>query len=134
MVGALSRLAGSAPVVPMVGTGKHILYSCQSEDLARLVLILGTQEIRVTGPISAACRKGWYFRDILRAIAASKGTNPLFLPVPATLLVGALRLVEFLGLRTRLRSDSLVSLINQNAAVDFSQSEAAGVSFRDFKF
>jgi nucleoside-diphosphate-sugar epimerase len=134
VVGALSKLIDVAPVVPLVGDGRQVLYPCHSEDLARLVCALCAEQPQVNGPISAACRKGWYFRDILLAIAASKNKKPVLLPVPSALLTGGLRLVEFFGLKTRLRRDSLVSLINQNPNVDFTQLNSLGVTFRDFEF
>lgn len=134
VVGALGRLAARLPVVPMVGAGRQILHACHSEDLSKLIHFLCVNETATPGPIPAACKTGWRFRDILRAMAAAKGRKPLFVPVPSALLLAALRTVELFGFKSRLRSDSLVSLNNQNPAVDFAPLEATGITFRDFQF
>lgn len=133
VVGAMSKLIGLTPILPIVGRGKQVLYPCHSEDLARLVFTLAVNEFPVEAPIPAACQRCWYFRDVLRALAVGKGKRRFFVSVPFVLPLAGLRFLELLGIKLRLRSDSLVGLLNQNPNVDFSQLNLLGVTFRDFQ-
>lgn len=130
MVGALAGLLQVAPVVPLIGGGKQVLYPCHADDLARLIYILASQRPPVRKSIVAATHEGLTFRQILEGIARSRGKHRLFVPVPYSLVLGALRAAEAVGIRTRLRSDSLVSLMNQDPAIDFSGLDATGAVFR----
>jgi nucleoside-diphosphate-sugar epimerase len=132
MVGALARLIDRSPLVPLVGAGRQILYPCYADDLARLVMVLATRRPPVSQPILAACHDGLTFRQTLRALAVAKGRRVAFVPVPYPPILLALRVAEAIGVRTRLRSDSLVSLVNQDPHVDFSGLEATDMTFRGF--
>ena len=131
MVGALSGLVARSPVIPLIGSGRQVLYPCHADDLAALVYALCASPQPVVGPVVAASSHGLTFRQVLTEVAARKGRRVMFLPVPYGLVLGGLRTVERLGLKTRLRSDSLVSLVNQSATLDFSALRATGVTFRD---
>lgn len=134
MVGALSAVVAKSPVVPLVGTGKPVLFPCHADDLVRLVEYLCTTQVAVASPITAASPHGLQFRQILSLLARKKGRRVVFVPVPYPVTLLGLRSLEALGLKTRLRSDSLISLINQPKHVDFSSLMQTGVHFRDFGF
>lgn len=131
MVGALSGLVARSPVIPLIGSGSQVLYPCHADDLAALVYALCASPRPVEGPVVAASSHGLSFRQILTDVAARKGRRVVFMPVPYGLVLGGLRAAERLGLKTRLRSDSLVSLVNQSATLDFSETRTVGVTFRD---
>lgn len=131
MVGALSALIARSPVVPLIGGGGQVLYPCHADDLGHLVAALCATPPPVSGPVVAASSHGLSFKRILADVAARKGRRVVFVPVPYGLVLGGLRSAERLGVKSRLRSDSLVSLVNQNPALDFSSTRAAGVTFRD---
>lgn len=131
VVGALARVIDLSPIVPLVDGGKQVLYPCHVDDLTHLIYVLCTRDdTPAAGPIIASSMNGVSFHDILAAMARDKGKSPLFAPIPAFPLLVALRGAEKLGVRTRLRSDSLVSLMNQATSVDFSALKALGVRFR----
>lgn len=131
VVGALARVIDLSPVVPLVAGGKQVLYPCHVDDLTSLIFALCMRDVIPTGiPIIAASSHGMTFREILAEMARDKGKSPLFVPFPATPLLVALRAAEAVGVRTRLRSDSLVSLLNQSTSVDFSTLAMVGVRFR----
>lgn len=131
VVGALSKLVAVSPIIPLIGSGRQVLYPCHADDLARLVYTLCASAAPASGPVVAASSAGLTFRQILRDVAARKGKRVLFVPVPYGLVLAGLRSAERLGLKTRLRSDSLVSLVNQSGSLDFSALHATGVTFRD---
>ena len=132
MVGALSRFIDLSPVVPLIGGGKQVLYPCHADDLGRLIAVLTVAPDPVISPIPAASKAGLTFREILRRIALSKHRRVVFVPAPYHPLYWGLRLAEMGGMRTRLRSDSLLSLMSQNPHVDFAPLDALGVPFRGY--
>jgi hypothetical protein len=55
-----------------------------------------------------------------------------FVPVPWRLIWAPLRLAEALRLPLKFRSDSVISLVNQDPHPDFAATRALGVALRDF--
>lgn len=131
MVGALSQLIARSPVIPLIGGGRQVQYPCHADDLAHLVCVLCASSQAVSGPVVAASSHGLTFKRILTDAAGRRGKRIVFVPVPYGLALAGLRSAERLGLKTRLRSDSLVSLVNQSPSLDFSATQACGVTFRD---
>ncbi|HYY99608.1 MAG TPA: NAD(P)-dependent oxidoreductase [Pyrinomonadaceae bacterium] len=132
MVGALVRAVEASPVVPLVGGGGQVLYPAHEDDLARLVESVLDADISFGGPLIAASERGMTLREILNALAARRGKKVLLVPVPWRLHWALLKSAEAVGLRPRFRSDSVLSLVNQDARPDFSEARRAGVTFRDF--
>lgn len=130
MVAALSRLLGIPVVTPLVGRGDQSLYLVHEDDLAAMIATLCERPTAERVPIIAANSRPFTLREILAILARRRGVRRAFLPVPWRLEWGALRAAELLGLRIRLRSDSLVSLLNQDRAPDFAAS--ARFALRDF--
>jgi nucleoside-diphosphate-sugar epimerase len=132
MVGAIGKLIAATPVVPLIGGGRQVFYLCHGEDLTRLIHTLATTSSPFDAPITAAHTEGRPFRDILLALARRARRRVVFIPVPAAPTLAALRLLERAGVSSRLRSDSLISLMNQNPMVDFAPLARLGLSFRSF--
>ncbi len=130
IVGALAGVINRSPIVPLIGSGNQVLYPCHADDLAMLIYTLAERHPAIPGPIVAASRTGMTFREILTQMARARRRQVMFVPVPDPPILALLRAAERLGVRTRLRADSLVSLLNQNPRVDFSGLDATGVVFR----
>ncbi len=128
MVGALLGLARRTPLLPMVGTGQFPLHTCHEDDLAELLLIVCmAEESRLAPVITAATEEGLAFRDIVQRLAG----RPLsFVPVPWRLLWFGLRALESLGLRPRMKSDSLLGLVYADPRPGFAALRALGATFR----
>lgn len=133
MVGALTKAAGTLPVVPVIGSGRQVLYAAHEDDLARLVAYFLETERIIDGPVVAACEDGLEFRDILRELAARQGKRIRLLPIPWRLIWAGLRAAETIGLPIAFRSDSVVSLVNQDPAPSFERTRSTGVIFRPFR-
>lgn len=133
LVGALDGLVSGASILPIVG-GNQVMYLVHEDDLASLIgaLIAPLDDWRGQ-PIIAASPQGHTFRNILTLLAARKGKQITLVPLPWQLAWCALKLAELTGLRLGFRSDSLVSLINQNPHPDFTFTNRLGHEFRDFK-
>ena len=68
----------------------------------------------------------------MRVFARRAGKNATFLPLPWRLLGLPLWVTEAVGIRLSFRSDSLVSLMNQNPAPDFSVLKKLNIRLRPF--
>ena len=132
MVGALTKVA-SLPVIPLVGTGSQVLYLVHEDDLGQVVVGFCAGKL-TTGsvPLIAAHPEGWTPKAILWLLAEARGRRPVLVPVPWQCEWLGLRMLELMGLKLRVRSDSLISLINQDRSPDFSVGERMGVTFRKF--
>ncbi len=133
MVGALDRFVRVSKVAPIFGGGKQKLYLAHQKDLSRLVFALSCVEKPPQEPVVAACDAGMTFREILQLLASRQGKRLLFVPAPWRVAWLVLRAAEAAGMRMRLRSDSLISLLNQNQHPDFGPTHHTGVIFRDFR-
>lgn len=133
MVGALVKAVELSPIVPLVGGGDYVLYPAHEEDVAELVhrLLRGSAG-NVRGPVIAASERGMTLREILSALAAGRRKKIWMVPIPWRLHWALLKSAEAVGLRPRFRSDSVLSLVNQDTNPDFAETRKAGVAFRDF--
>lgn len=133
MVGALNGLLSMTRLIPLVG-GNQIMYPVHEDDLGRLIYtLIGTYDAHTGQPIIAAQQPGMTFRDMIQKLAKRKGKTAIFVPVPWQGVWLLLKSAETLGLRPSFRSDSLVSLINQNLTPDFTFTEQTGQPFRAFE-
>jgi nucleoside-diphosphate-sugar epimerase len=135
MVGSLAKLASIPLVTPLVGLGNMILYLAHEEDLGGLISKLLDPLLPPPAlPIIAANDSPRTLRQIISILGASQNKgNKLFLPVPSTAVWAMLKTAEAMGLRPRLRSDSLVSLMNQDPHPDFAGLRRLGAPFREFE-
>lgn len=133
MVGALNG-ALKLPILPLVGMGHQMLYLIHENDLGAMIgrMVLES-DIPFGIPFIAANEWGFTFREILKILAAHRGRRVFFIPIPWFFLWLPLKVFEMLGLRIRLRSDSLISLINQERYPDFGPIKRFAFKFRKFE-
>ncbi len=136
MVGSLSKLAAMPVFSPSVGMGNMVLYLAHEADLGRLVgKLLDPAIDPPSAPVIAANDSPRTLKQIIQALAASQGKGKkIFVPIPSTALWAMLKTAEAVGLRPRTRSDSLISLLNQDPLPDFGQTFQLGIQFRPFDF
>lgn len=128
VVGAVLQLARRSRWLPMVGTGQFALHTCHEDDLVAL-LVACCSDLQTGLPplLYAAEPTPRAFRDIVTTLA----NRPLhFIPVPWRLIWTGLKALETLGLRPRLKSDSLLGLVYSDPAPDFANGRLTGLSFR----
>ncbi len=120
MFGRLIEQVRRSRVIPLIGCGSQILYLSHEKDLAALIgsFCEGEFSAPSTAVIAAHCQP-WTFREILEEIGRSLGKDPHFVCVPWRPVWLALRCAEACGIRLGFRSDSLVSLMNQNPCPHF---------------
>lgn len=132
MFGSLTRSA-RAPVVPLIGGGTQCQHLIHIDDLYRLVAGLASGEFAPPPhPIVAASPRCWRMRDLVAALAQRQGRKPRFFPVPWPAVWLGLKAAELTGLRLGYRSDSVVSIVNQDPHPDFSALARLGIPVREF--
>lgn len=133
MFGRLADKLRKSAVVPLMGGGKQIQFLVHSDDLCAFIEKFAAGTIEIPPRIlTAANERPWPFKALITEIARAQGKKPAFIPVPWRLVWLALKFAEGCGLRPNFRSDSLVSLIYQNPAPDFSANAGVGLICRPF--
>jgi nucleoside-diphosphate-sugar epimerase len=132
MVGMLNRLMDRSVVLPLIGSGREVLYLSHETDICSLLERLASATNVSSQPITAAHGRGMEFRSILQELASRKGKKVAFFPIPATFVWAGLKMAEILKLPIQMRSDSVVSLRNQNPKPSFQELQEIGMPFRDF--
>jgi nucleoside-diphosphate-sugar epimerase len=127
--GSLRRLA-ALPAIPVPDGGRQKLFTIQAEDVGPALLKIA--HIGPAGPVNLAHPDAVTLASLLRAFARENGKRPLLVPVPWRMLHAPLRAAEAAGIRLAFRSDSLVSLMNQNPAPDFRTLGEWGIAPRPF--
>ena len=130
LMGALDRLVQKLPVLPVIESRGQLLYAAHEEDLAALVSRLLTATEQPTGPLIAAAEQGMTLGEILRILAARHGKRIRLARIPWQPVWAGLRVAELLRTPINFRSDSVISLLNQDPAPDFSTTAKWGVPFR----
>jgi nucleoside-diphosphate-sugar epimerase len=127
--GSLEKMA-MLPVIPLPGGGKQNLHTVSADDLGpafRKIL-----EHCERDPVSLANPAPVSLKSMMRIFARRKGKNAIFLPFPWRLIWAPLRAAEAAGIKLRFRSDSLVSLMYQNPAPDFTVLQKLDIRLRSF--
>jgi nucleoside-diphosphate-sugar epimerase len=133
MFGKLAEQTRKSAIIPMIGTGSQIQFLVHNEDLCAFIEKFASHSIEISPRVlTAANGQPWRFKQLIQEIARAQGRKPLLIPLPWRLVWLALKCAEACGLRLNFRSDSLVSLIYQNPAPDFSANAQAGLSCRPF--
>lgn len=133
-MGALENLVSKIPVIPLVGKGQYVQYLVHQDDLCDAIFELSTRPRQLPpAPILAAAEQPRTLREILEALAARRSRRVSFVPVPQSLILAALKSAEAMGLRLGFRSDSLISLVNQDPTPDFGPTREIEISFRAFE-
>jgi nucleoside-diphosphate-sugar epimerase len=134
MFGKLAAQIRNSSVVPLIGDGSQIQFLVHNEDLCTFIEKFADAKIEITSQIlTVANETPWPFKQVLLEIARAQNKKPRFIPLPWRLVWAGLKSAEICGLKLNFRSDSLVSLMNQNPAPDFSANVKIGLICRSFQ-
>ena len=135
MFGKLVAQVQKSSVIPLIGDGSQIQFLVHNEDLCAFLRKFASREIQLAPRIlTAANEQPWPFKKLLLEIARGLDRKPKFIPLPWRLVWAGLKSAELCGLKLNFRSDSLLSLMHQNPAPDFSANAKAGLICRSFEF
>jgi nucleoside-diphosphate-sugar epimerase len=131
MFGKLTDQVRNASLIPLIGDGSQVQFLVHYEDLCTIAESFASGSVKISAKvITAANSAPWLFKDLLLEIARRFDKNIKFVPMPWRLVWMGLKAAELCGLRLNFRSDSLVSLMHQNQAPDFSTSIDYGLVCR----
>jgi nucleoside-diphosphate-sugar epimerase len=134
MIGMLTTLVGTLPVVPVLVGDDRPLYLAHQDDAARLIaLVAAGLEGEAGAPLTAAAPDPHSLREVLGAIAGANGQSRLFFRVPWQLLYAPLRLLEILHIPSPIRSDSALSMATLDPNPFRSSAAPHATEFRRFE-
>jgi nucleoside-diphosphate-sugar epimerase len=134
MVGKLVKQVRNSSVLPIFYNGCQVLYLSHEEDLSQVVYDYASGRISAPAePVIVAHEKGWTLRSILEELARSQGKKARFINVPWQLLWLVIKCCELCRIPIDFRSDSLISLLNQNLHPSFAPAHQLKLSFRPFE-
>ena len=134
MFGKLNAQIRNSSVIPLIGDGSQIQFLVHDEDLCAFIEKFAAGQIQLAPQImTAAHAQPWPFKKLLLEIARGQDKKIKFIPLPWRLVWAGLKSAELCGLKLNFRSDSLVSLMHQNPAPDFSANAVVGPVCRPFQ-
>lgn len=116
-------------IIPLIGNGSQLIYPCFLEDLARCILTLSMQQLKIKKPIIAAAEQALTFRQLVQYLAKHNHKQRIFIPIPFSVIYLLLKSIEFFKLPIGLRSDSLLGMHYGNKSIDFSETRNLGINF-----
>ncbi|HVY87579.1 MAG TPA: NAD-dependent epimerase/dehydratase family protein [Hyphomonadaceae bacterium] len=131
MFGRLVSQVKKASLVPIPGDGKQLMYTVHEDDLTDAILNGLSTNPAPQASITVANGVALSFRDIMVAIGRKLNRSVTTIPVPWQAMWLALRTAEVAKIPLGLRSDSLVSLVNQDKSPVIN-SDLLGVRCRSF--
>jgi nucleoside-diphosphate-sugar epimerase len=132
--GSIEKTVRGASFVPLIGSGDYPQYLVHEDDLGRAIArgLAENWQNGNSGPITIANPQMWKFRDLVLACAARLGRQIKLVSVPWRGVYLALKTAEAAGVRLSFRSDSVLSLVNQNSNPDFSGLERFKIQARAY--
>jgi nucleoside-diphosphate-sugar epimerase len=131
MFGKLTAQVRKSSVIPLIGDGVQIQFLVHQEDLCAFIEKVAAGKIIIAPLVfTAANAQPWPLKKLLLEIARRQNKKIKFIPLPWRLVWLGIKSAEVCGLKLNFRSDSLVSLMHQNPAPDFSANAEVGLACR----
>jgi len=117
IVGALEKVVHRVPVIPLPGAMSVQLGTIHIEDFTRCLESLIASPVEARGPIVASAQKTVTLKELIDELARRIGRRRLVVPIPMVAAFRGMQVLEFLGLRLGVTSDSLASLLSPTPQV-----------------
>ena len=116
-MGTMLRFLRRLPAVPVIGYGLKCLYGVRVGPLCEAVSTMAVRKPKneIDALVIAADEVPMSLDEVLRETIKEQGLGwRLLIPCPWQLVWAGIRCLELLGISIGLRSDSVVSLMNQD--------------------
>lgn len=133
MFGRLVAQVRATAIAPMPGGGRQLMFTVHEDDLSEAIARALSRPQASRAAVTVAHERPTAFVDIVRAIGARLGRKVAPLPFPWRLMWIGLRSAEILHIPIGFRSDSLVSLVNQDRTPLLNAERELGVRCRPFE-
>lgn len=132
--GAIDKAVRTGKIVPLIGSGNYAQYLVHEDDLGRAIARALEEKWRdgCAVPVTMAHPRMWLFRDVVSSCAARSGRNVKLVALPWRAVYSGLKAAEAAGLRLSFRSDSVLSLVNQNPNPDFTALDRFAIRLREY--
>jgi len=132
MFGSLNKQIDGGRFIPLIGSGNYPQYLVHQDDLGDAILKAASGDLHSDTAITVANSQPWMLRDLIKSIAMQKRRSVTLLPVPWPAVYLALKTAELAGIKLTFRSDSVLSLVYQNPAPDFTTAKRLGLQCRPY--
>jgi len=134
MFSTLNKLASRLPIIPLIGTGKNLLFLSHIDDLSNLTFRLTARIDNSDGLlITAAATQPVSFKRILQVCCQRNNKKAFFFPIPAPIIYYSLKICESLNIPIPLRSDSVTGLIKSDTSPKFDTINYKKIGFSGFR-
>jgi len=132
VLGSLEKMVEKRTIIPDIMTGKNKLFLVHEQDLMSLIETIIRKNINTSNPIYAAAKRPMTLTQIIKKISITMKKKVIFIPMPWQLIWIILKISEILNININFRSDSLISLVNQNRIERFQDEKIYWDNYKDF--
>jgi len=132
VIQSMESMVNKFPIVPFISSSSG-LYLCHVDDLSNLIVEIITKTVLVANsPITAIEPTEFKFKDIIGIIQKRNNKFQPLLPVPWQVPWILVKIINYFGISTSLRSDGLIGFVYQNKNIDISPLKTFKTYFRKF--
>jgi len=127
----LLRLLRRSPIVPLPGSGRHLVQPVHVDDLAAFTVTVLDAEPAYGRALTVAGPEPLSLRDLVTTSGRAVGRRPVIIPVPLGPAVALVGLYERIAPRPRIKAEQLLRL-EEDKAFDIGPAAALGYTPRSF--
>lgn len=123
----LKKISKNLPIIPIIGNGLYKLHFTHYEDLFNLILKISNKDILIEKSETIFCctSEFLYFKDLIKRFSGK-----ILIPIPLSLIIFFLNIIQKTGLKLRFNIDNLYGLINYNQELNNLESFNYSSDFR----
>jgi len=135
MFGNLTENIKRSKFIPIISKGRQTVFLLHIDDLCENILLYANNSFEAPDiPITAGHQKPVEFKYIIQNISNSLNKKSYFINIPWKLVWVIIKIAEFFHIKSKFRSDSILSLTYPNTNPDFSINKTLGLSFRPYVY
>lgn len=131
MAESLDRYIRKLRIVPVVGSGKQLIYPCLLDDLVKFIVTLSQKKPIVRDVLVAASFAPITLMALIEYLSKRAKKNIFTLKIPFVFIFLVLKTLEKLRIPLVLHSDNLLGLQYTNPGIDFSGAKKLGGEFNN---
>ena len=132
IMGALNKLVINYKIIPIPNNGKQIFYLSHYDDICVLIKKIIEKKLYFGQTIISASSKKYFFKDILKILASRNSKKIYLIKINQTILYYLIIFIEKIKVKIPFKSDSLISMLNQNPYPNFNNQKQINSLFRNF--
>ncbi len=132
--GAMRANLKKSSIVPCIGSGKYPQFLVHENDLAAAIgrACSNQWSFQPDQPVTVAHPRVWLFEDLIKEIGKIENKKVQLVKVPWRLAYAGIKFLESVHAPIPFRSDSVLSLVNQNDKPDWTPMQQLQIAVRPF--